>query len=330
MVTPFLTPWTYEALVADSFGIQFGISKTPEEQNPILFASRDPLSAQARNMKMLEANELLSGVRQLIEEEKNKAKEASDQAEAVKRFRTFAKTASSSVSLVDHFHMLEGVTRWSTSDFQGIKRNLGNEFDWLRGEETRKFSRFLRETVALCPDWKVPLKLLTLFSQTSKEDVKDLNEFRQMIIDKYGIEALAALWTLEEMGLVKEKKAPSKWPALRQKMKLVNEQPTCKAETPYEGYVPLILYIFKKLAKRQMEWIDCKRVFDEVKIPAQAKAGGVAEPKRILVVFIGGCTYGELAALRLQKDDSMVPVDFLTTQMLSMKSIFNELAGLPQ
>jgi hypothetical protein len=50
--------------------------------------------------------------------------------------------------------------------------------------------------------------------------------------------------------------------------------------------------------------------------------------KRILVIFVGGVMYGEIASLREQTYDSRLPMDILTTEIFSTKTFLDALAGV--
>ena len=327
LVTPFMTPFTYEALVADSAGIRYGIAQNSEGY-PVMFSQEDAVSAQVRGLMISEAPEFLQALSSQVNKESQQARVKShDLSEGTKYLKNYARTTVYNLSLGDHLTLLQDTVKDVTSH-PLFRQNLQNELNCVNG--TIQNRHFIRDTVALSTDWRVPVRLLALYHQTSSTAAKDLDEIRQMIIDRFGIEALAALWTLEEAGIVKEKAPPSNWQAMRAKFSLVKEEATCKAEKPYNGFSPLILKLVQKLAKPRAEWNDCQCAFDQLKVNYEVRGNRCSETTRILVVFVGGSTYGEVAALRAQKLDSRVHIDFLTTSMLSQRSLFDQIAGIPE
>jgi hypothetical protein len=50
----------------------------------------------------------------------------------------------------------------------------------------------VRKTVATANDWRVPVRLLALFCATLPKALADIDEIRQMIIDRWAVEPMAA------------------------------------------------------------------------------------------------------------------------------------------
>ena len=325
LVTPFMTPFTYEALVADSLGIRYGIAENSQGY-PVLFSQADAVSAQARGLMITEAPDFLKELSSQVREESEKARRGRDLREGTELLKSYARTTVHNLSLGDHLTLLQDTVAQVTAH-PLFSFNLQNELNCVKGTIPNR--NFVRDTIALSTDWRVPVRLLALYHQTSTKEAKDLDEIRQTIIDRFGMEALAALWTLEDAGIVKERSPPSHWQAMSSRFGLVQDEARCRAEKPYNGFSPLILKLFQRLAKQPPEWNDCQVAFDALKINCEVRGNRCSKTARVLVVFVGGSTYGEVAALRAQKLDSRVDVDVLTTSMLSQRSLFDQLAGIP-
>jgi hypothetical protein len=114
---------------------------------------------------------------------------------------------------------------------------------------------------------------------------------------------------------------------MRHRLALSAEEARCKGEKPYQGYSPLILRVVQKILRK--EWSDLHNALTDVKIRFKVLANRTQEMKRMLVVFVGGASFGEIAALRLQKFDSRMDIDVLATELHGWKKFLGKLAGKP-
>ena len=72
LVTPFLTPFTYEAVVAEYVGIEYGIAKyknTEGEFKKVLFSSEDAISSSVRLLNVLDAEAQIDKEIDMLEKE---------------------------------------------------------------------------------------------------------------------------------------------------------------------------------------------------------------------------------------------------------------------
>jgi hypothetical protein len=136
----------------------------------------------------------------------------------------------------------------------------------------------------------------------------------------------AALWSLDEAGIVCDRRKPMQWPALKAKFALSSGTPTCRTDQPFQGYTPLIVRLVQKLTNNQ--WNDCHTLLTDLGIPSKVRANGCNEMEGILVVFVGDVMCGGTASLREQAYDSRLPMDILTTKIFSTKTFLDALAGV--
>jgi hypothetical protein len=321
-VTPFVTPISYEAMVADVIGIRYGITIAPNK-SPVLFAESETVSVQTRNKPMPDAADCITT---LIRDARINMEGLAEQAHYIEGFaehlrRITRETILPNRSLPDHVSIMGRLREARGILYQGM---LQDEFRCLSGQPPSR--DFLRAAVSLYDDWYVPVRLLALFGATTPKALSDVDEIRQMIIDRFGLQAMAALWSLDEAGIVCDRKKPMPWSALKAKFSLSSETPTCRADQPFQGYMPLIVRLVQKLAKNQ--WNDCHTILKNVGIPFNVHTNMCNEMKGILIVFVGGVMYGEIASLREQMYDSRLPMDILTTEIFSTKTFLDGLAGV--
>ncbi|OHT01297.1 Sec1 family protein [Tritrichomonas foetus] len=314
-ITPFISATSYEALVAELIGMNYGISHT-SKNDLVLFSDQDTVSAQIRHLTFEEASNYAVALFQ--ETQNDLRKDATN----MENFRKINETTIQNISIGDHIDILEQIPKIISKD-PNMNANLSHELNLILGNLND--IEFIKNAVAYSPDWQTPVRLLALYCQTSNK-IPDLNEIRQMIIDRFGLEALAALWTLEEAGIVVSKKKPEFWTNIMRKFNLYSKEITKNSEKPYDGFTPLIVRILQKIAKKQ--WNDCSVAFEELNIPAKALANRSPDMKRVLIVFVGGAMHGELSSLYHQKYDFRINIDILATQVMSPHKLLNQLAGI--
>jgi hypothetical protein len=320
IVTPFLAPISYEAMVEDVLGISYGITIAPNEE-PVLFADTDNVSAQLRNLPLPEAGEYVDRLVQSVKTGMDDLTEQAHRADFAGALRRISQeTILANHSLADHLSVWDALRK---SRGPLLQDTMQFEYRCLCGHEQSK--DFIRNAVAISGDWRVPVRLLALFCATFPKALSGIDEVREMIIDRWGLEPMAALWSLEEAGIVCERKGAPPWPAMRHRLGLSAAEARCRAEKPYQGFSPLILRVVQKILRK--EWSDLHNALLDVKIPFKVLANRTEETKRMLVVFVGGASFGEIAALRLQKIDSRMDIDVLATELHGWKRFLGKLAG---
>lgn len=313
-VTPFLTAMSYEAVVAELNGMTYGISRSPKN-DLVLFSDKDSIVAQIRSLPYQEATEYASEIFNTVQEEISKG-------EGIEKMRNLQKNIKQA-TITDHINIISEIPKILGQD-PNFNINLNHEMNCYLNHQPD--INFIKDSVTLSPTWHTPVRLLALYCQTAQKIPQELDEVRRMIIDRFGIEALAALWSLEEAGIIKSNMKPTNWNTLMKKFELFNKTPEKKSEKPYDGYTPLVVRLLQRILKKQ--WNQCHLSLEQLKIPFRVDANRCSEATRVLCVFVGGATYGELAALRLSKYELLVHIDILTTQAVSPKKVLNQFAGL--
>lgn len=316
----FLSTFTYEAIVAEQVGIVYGIVRL-QNDDTVLFSSDDSISSTTRLLTMPEATsqikELSTTIKEEFESFKKSEADIHGKSAMIKELANRVVLDNKSISL--HLDLLEACTNKAFGE-PAFHTVLNSELDFLLNKEANLDA--VNECIALANDWRLPVRLLATYCLTTKI-VPKIDEIRQNIIDKFGVEALAALWTLEEAGIIKEGRK-NNWPHTRDKFKLYVEDVETGPGIVYSGYYPLFLRILEKIMKKQ--WSDVDVTLDELGIPHQVMGNRQPNIKRALVVFVGGSMYGEIAALR--KNTSLgAAIDIITTDLLSVNKILSQFGG---
>ena len=316
-VTPFLTSSSYEAKVAEHLGLTFGFSKT-SRKDLVLFNDSDSVAAQIRNLTFDEANDYAETLFTETNRDMRKGQINRD----MTAFQNANLAAIQNVSIIDHRDLIEQIQKIIQKDIN-FNISLEHEKNSILGKMDNL--DYIKEAITMSNNWRLPVRLLALFCLTSS-NIPDLNEIRQMIIDKYGLEALSALWTLEESGIIVSNKTPSKWSGFMRRFKLFNSSIEKNSEKSYNGFTPVIVRIMQMIAKNQ--WSECQKLFEELKVNVKADIDRSPDIKRVLIVFVGGAMHGEMSSLHYLKYDYRIDIDVLTTQILSPRKLLDQLAGI--
>jgi len=192
------------------------------------------------------------------------------------------------------------------------------------------------------------LRLLVLLSLTNAGlPKKNFDYLRREILHSYGFEHMHLLYNLEKAGLFKRQESRSNWVGITRALQLIVDvhDTTNPSDISYifSGYAPLSIRLVQHAVRsgwRSIEellkllpgpHLDLKRggsTFDsslEVQpgSGAQQSIDRVGHRSLVLVVFIGGVTFAEIAALRFLSAQEGMGYDFLvaTTKVVNGNTI---------
>jgi len=159
-------------------------------------------------------------------------------------------------------------------------------------------------------------------------------------VQAYGYEHLLTLCNLEKVGLLRYQQGKSSWHAIKRHFNLLVEDGAAEQDISYaySGYAPLSVRLVQMTKSKPNGWRSCSDALSLLWGPAQdmkqVADPGVMEdcldpsqPTVVLVVFLGGVTYGEIAALRRLSELEGGKRKFLiaTTEFLSTKKLFESM-----
>eukprot|EP01017_Pseudomicrothorax_dubius_P028117 TRINITY_DN3320_c0_g1_i12.p1 TRINITY_DN3320_c0_g1~~TRINITY_DN3320_c0_g1_i12.p1 ORF type:complete len:230 (-),score=63.40 TRINITY_DN3320_c0_g1_i12:35-724(-) len=134
---------------------------------------------------------------------------------------------------------------------------------------------------------------------------KSFDYFRREILHTYGFEHLVTLKNLEKSGLLYKNDAKSNWQRLEKGLKLINENVNVMspddAAYAYWGYASVTARLVEHALKNHWRGIKDSlsllpgEIYIEEKTAVPIKKG---KKSVVLVYFIGGVTFSEIAALR--------------------------------
>jgi len=132
------------------------------------------------------------------------------------------------------------------------------------------------------------------------------------------------------------------WSSIKRSFNLFVEDPNADKDISYaySGYAPLSVRLVQMARSQQRGsasgWRSCQNELSLLYGPAQelaqpldnqSESGGTSEPSVVLVCFLGGVTYGEIAALRRlsEMEDHRRQFLIVTTEFINAKKLFDSL-----
>ena len=348
MITPIITNHVYEALLDEYFDINFNTievsaellekeKQKEKEQNIKIDLSRnDKFYSTIKDYNFSQTGvylrERLLEQNKIIEETKKKTRDLNKiQAD----LDNVSKIKSERESLTNHIFL---------ADFIGKKERLPLtrfyymfEQGLLLGDMPDKIQEFIFDEIRKKSDEFDILKIICLYSLIHSGFKNKLyDQLRKEFFIVYGFQELFMWRNLEKVGVLKSLDSQNFYSNLNKKLNLMSEEGIDLSKEQkdvsytYNGFCPIIIRLLEKLVEKG--WGNIKDILkdipgdvdypnDETEITSQK-----TEKQFILLVFIGGLTYGELAGIRyLNKKLRNKKFIILTTNMINSKKLFNSL-----
>ena len=345
MVTPFCTNFVYEGLLDDYFGINFNSIKVDpkilDKESPNDFMKLD-LSKNEKfyyQIKDFNFNKIktylpnrLKEQTKALEESKSKKMDLEKIQESLLKIKLIKEERP---SLSNHINLADYIAK--KQKIPKSRLYLNYEQMLLIGDNSPTFYEFIEDELAKKSDEYNILRMLCLESLIHGGIKNKLYEqIRKDIINIYGFQEIFLLRNLEKMNILKNFESSSNYyNELNKKLKLINESVDINKETDasysYNGYCPIIIRLIEKAFSKG--WNNIKDIL--TKLPGEFQYpedenqiidNESKDKKFILLVFIGGLTYGELGAIRclnkIMEDKKFI---ILTTSMINNNKIFNSL-----
>ena len=344
MVTPFCTNYIYEALLDDFFGINFNSIKVPPKilekdlkqefikidlnrNNKFYSTIKDfhfskivkylPERLKARSDFLKEGKKKTNDVKKLYEDLIN-----------VKRVQEEDEPLKNNINLAAYI---------SNSQQIPIKKLYANfESNILLGILPDKLHDFIDDEISKKADKYTLLKILCLESIIHGGiRYKYYEQFLKDFLDIYGYKNFFLWKNLEKIGVLKTQDNNFFFTNISTELNLIYSDIDVinpnDSSYVYGGYCPIIIRLIEKAFNPGWGAIKevVKKIPGETNFPLDESEiiNDSNDIKYFLVVFIGGITYGELAAIRyLNKTFQNKKFVVLTTSMINYKNIFDSLS----
>ncbi|KAI8827289.1 Sec1-like protein [Fimicolochytrium jonesii] len=338
------------------------ISSQTAKTKKVPLNGSDPLFTQMRDLNFAVVGGLLSQIARRIHDDY----EGRHQAKTVTQIKDFigklGNLQSEHQSLRLHTGIAEKLTTFTKdSDFNGA---LEVQQNFVAGISNKTHLEYLETMIDKQASLEHTLRLLSLYSLVEggiKPKVYD--QFRRDIVQTYGHTHILTLQNLSKANLLRKQDPTtprSPFPQLRKLLRLivddVNEHKPNDISYVYSGYAPLSVRLVQAACYKNLGggvvaanlpagqqsasknvgwkgWEEALRLvpgptFDELQKGGERDGGKGSKdkPPLTVVVFLGGCTYTEVAAIRfLAQQEGQREFVILTTNMVNGNSIIKSM-----
>jgi hypothetical protein len=345
MITPLCTQFVFEGIIDDYFGINFNSIKVDPkilekdaktESIKLDLSKNEKFYTQIKDfnfdkIKIYLPNKLREHNR-ILEESKNKKmdiikiQESIDKIKAIKEERP---------SLTNMINLADYIARQNKIPKKLLY--LNHEQSLLLGETPSTLYEFIDNELANKNEEYNILRIICLESLIHgglKNKIYD--QIKRDFINIYGFQEIFLLHNLEKMNILRYYESSNNiYSDLYKKLKLINDSVNTQnpndSSYSYGGYCPINIRLIEKAFTKG--WNSIKDLlnkmpgeFDFPKDESKIIENSSKEKKFVLLVFIGGITYGELASIRyLNQTMENTKFIVLTTSMINSKKVFNSL-----
>jgi hypothetical protein len=345
MITPLITNYVYEALLDDNFGINYNkivVSPTifeKETKNKLIeldLSTNDKFYTKIKDYNFSQIRSYLPA--RLQEQNKiieNSTKRTRDLNKIQEDLENVSKIKDERLSLTNHINLADFIAK---KDRLPITRfYYMYEQGLLLGDMPDRIQEFIFDEIRKKSDEYEILKIICLYSLVhSGFKNKIYDQLRKEFFIVYGFQELFMWRNFEKLGVLKISDNQNFYSSMKKKLNLMTEEESDSKEQKdasytYNGFCPIIIRLLEKLDEKG--WGNIKDILKELpggdySIPPEETE--VISPKTdnqfILLVFVGGITYGELAGIRfLNKKMRNKKFIILTTNMINRKKMINSL-----
>ena len=326
MITPLCTNCVYEGLLDDYLGINFNVVNVPTK---IL---KKESKSETLKLDLSSAEKFYTSIKD-FNFKKIKTYLPSRLAELNKENSEKEKNPEKN-SLTNHINISDYIS--SKQKLPIFKYYQNFEKSLLKGELPNKLHDFFEDEMGKKANEYNLLKMICLESIIhSGIKYKIYEQIKKDFLNVYGYQEIFLWHNLEKVEMLKPQDSNNFYSDANKKLQLIFEnvdtnEPNDISYT-YNGYAPIIVKLIEKSIS-QGGWNVIKDLLK--KIPGETNFPSdetdiystSVDKQFILLVFIGGITYGELAAIRLLNEKNRnKKFIVLTTGMINTKKIFDSL-----
>ncbi|XP_039070913.1 vacuolar protein-sorting-associated protein 33 homolog isoform X1 [Hibiscus syriacus] len=352
MVTPMCSQLTYEGLLDEFLHINNGsveldssIMGVQQEgkKMKVPLNSSDKLFKEIRDLNFEVVVQVLKQKATSMKEDYTEITTAS---QTVSELKDFVKKLNSLPEMTRHINLAQHLSTFTSKP--SFLAKLDMEHTIIEASSYDICFEYIEEMIHKQEPLVNILRLLILFSVTNSGlPKKHFDYLRRELLHSYGFEHMATLNNLEKAGLFKKQESKSNWLTVKRALQLVVEDTDTANPDDiayvFSGYAPLSIRLVQNAVRsgwRPMEeilkllpgpHIETKRA-GFTSSPSfgtlQGASNGldkIADGRRslVLVVFIGGITFAEIAALRFLSAQEGMAYDLIigTTKIVNGHSL---------
>ena len=345
MITPLITNNVYEALLDDNFNINLNEINVPikmldsnSKNNTIQTIDLSKKDKFYTNIKDYGFNQIRSYLPSRLQEQnkilEESKKRTTDLVKIQEDLKNLTKVKEERTSLTNHINLADYIgkkERYPLSRFY-----YTYEQGLLYGTIPEKFFDFIFDEIRKKSEEYDILKIICLYSIiNSGYKNKIYDQLRKEFFLVYGFQELFLWRNLEKLGILKASDNKSIYQTILKKLNLINEEQFESKEQKdisyiYNGFCPIILKLLEKMLEKG--WGNIKDILKELsgefEYPQDESEiiSTKGDKQFILLIFIGGITYGELAGVRyLNSKLRNKKFIIITTNMINSKKLFDQM-----
>ncbi|XP_038691940.1 vacuolar protein-sorting-associated protein 33 homolog [Tripterygium wilfordii] len=348
MVTPMCSQLTYEGLLDELLHINNG---SVEVESAIMGVQQEgkkikvPLNSSDKLFKEirdLNFEVVVQVLRQKATAMKQDYTEMTTSDQSVSELKDFVRKLNSLPEMTRHINLAQHLSTFTSK--QSFLGRLDMEHTIVEAQSYDICFEYIEESIHKQEPLVSVLRLLILLSVTNYGlPKKHFDYLRRELLHSYGFEHIALLNNLEKAGLLKKQETKSNWPTIKRALQLVVEDTDTANPNDiayvFSGYAPLSIRLVQHAVRSG--WRPIEEILKLLPGPhSETKRGGfssspsydtlqgasaavnkVADGRRslVLIVFIGGVTFAEIAALRFLSAQESMAYDLIvaTTKIIS-------------
>ncbi|BDA43254.1 Vacuolar protein sorting-associated protein 33A [Coccomyxa sp. Obi] len=349
-VTPMCTQLTYEGLVDETMQIKNGsvsVDNPSGVRQKIALNSADKVFRDLRDLSFAAVGPQLGQRAKSIQSDYKTSKAAE---RSLSELKEFAAQLKALPNIQRHIGLAEAVNRAIAAP--AFRTRVSVEQSLLDGHGLDASAESIEEMMCNEEDLFVVLRLMCLMSLTQGGVPKKyFDALRKEVLHSYGHEYMLLLSKLQDAGLlVKQEGGKGNFAALKRAFRLLVDDVDDKTPTDiayvFSGYAPLSVRMVEAAVKGP-GWgvgeevlrllpgpsFEVEQTTDDKGLPIEKpvqdrKLTGVSRKRRVIVVvFIGGVTFAEIAALRFVGSRPEVNCTFVTatTKLINGTSLLENI-----
>uniref|UniRef100_A0A6A7FXZ5 Vacuolar protein sorting-associated protein 33A-like n=2 Tax=Hirondellea gigas TaxID=1518452 RepID=A0A6A7FXZ5_9CRUS len=336
LLTPLTTQLTYEGLIDQCFGIKNCVVKLPSSRlhqsggsdgadvmldqqqsapvKPVLLTSADLLYQELRDANFSSVGPKLAAQAKQITKDFDERHLAKTVVEMKQFVQKLPRIQQAKQNLALHTSLAEALQEEVSAGLFGPALQVEQEL--LRGSiDCDKPSPFIEECLGRSAPLFTVLRLMCLQSVINNGlKTKVLEYYKREVVQTYGYEHMLTLDNLNKAGLLTAQLSKSNYATIRKTLRLivddVNELNPTDIAYVHSGYAPLSVRLARYV--HSPGWRAITELLSMLPGPTLSETQQPNRHKRsdstsatgddagpvVLIFFIGGCTYSEVAAFR--------------------------------
>lgn len=359
LMSALATQLTYEGLVDEVYGIKCTAVQIPSQaaskltaistaadQKTLHLNSGDHLFQQLRDKNFNAVGQILNRQANTISSQMGEQR-SENMAEMRKFVERLPQIMASKQALADHTAIAGNIKEVTQS--HAFLDALACEQEFMQCSDVDRPCPFIEDSIAKEAPLQSVIRLICMQSIAGTGlKQKVLDHYKRALVQTYGIKVLLPLASLERAGLIRPQTGTRAYAVLRKTLKLtVNESSeVCPDDISYvhSFYAPLTIRLVEHYLRPSgvsgggSGWSALSDVmaripgatFDDVLSTADGRRNSFSSDvsttdyngRTVMVFFLGGCTFAEVAALRFLSQQPEHNVEFLvaTTKVINKNS----------